>query len=325
VSFVSSQPESSPHPSESIQQNHLRRKRVKIFITGASGYIGGSVAQVLHNAGNQVLGLVRSDEKAKQLAARGIEPIFGTLDDAAVLQQAARSADAVISAASSDHRGAVEALVAALEHSSKPLIHTSGSSIVGDDVLGESENPATFADDTWFDPIPIRRARVAIDRFVREAGISKGIRAVIICPTMVYGTGRGLQPDSDQIPKLTRYSRERGAGLYIGKGLNRWSNVYIDDLVSLYQLALEKAPAASFFFAENGEATLKEVATSVSRALGFGGKTESWKAEDALRAEGDWARFALGSNSRVRAVNARRLLGWSPQGPSLAEAVVSGL
>ena len=141
----------------------------------------------------------------------------------------------------------------------------------------------------------------------------------------VYGPGRGLTPDSDQIPKLTRYSRERGAGLYIGKGLNRWSNVYIDDLVSLYQLALEKAPAASFFFAENGENALKEVATSVSRALGFGGKTESWKAEDALKAEGDWARFALGSNSRVRAVNARRLLGWSPQGPTLAEAVEQGI
>jgi nucleoside-diphosphate-sugar epimerase len=298
---------------------------VKIFITGASGYIGGSVAQALLNAGHQVLGLVRSDEKAKQLAARGIEPIFGTLDDAAVLQQAARSADAVIDAASSDHRPAAETLVAALEHSSKPLIHTSGSSIVGDDVLGESECPAIYPDDLWFDPIPLRRARVAIDRFVREAGVSKGIRAVVICPTMVYGTGRGIQPESDQIPKLTRYSRERGAGLYIGKGLNRWSNVYIDDLVSLYLLALEKAPAASFFFAENGEASMREIAASVSCALGFGGKTESWKAEDALRAEGDWARFALGSNSRVRAVNARRLLGWSPKGPSLAEAVENGV
>jgi nucleoside-diphosphate-sugar epimerase len=292
---------------------------VRIFVTGASGYIGGSVAQALHNAGHQVLGLVRSEDKAKQLATRGIEPILGTLDGTAILQDAARKADAVIDAASSDHRGAVEALVGALEHSSKPLIHTSGSSIVGDDVLGESENPATYPDDVWFDPI--RRARVAIDRFVREAGVSKGIRALVICPTMLYGTGRGLQPESDQIPKLTRYSRERGAGLYIGKGLNRWSNVYIDDLVSLYLLALEKAPAASFFFVENGENSLKQVAESVSRALGFGGKTESWKAEDALRAEGDWARFALGSNSRVRAVNARRLLGWSPQGPSLAEAV----
>jgi nucleoside-diphosphate-sugar epimerase len=298
--------------------------RVKVFITGASGYIGGSTAQALRDAGHQVFGLVRSEDKAKQLAARGIEPILGTLDDTAILQDAAGKADAVINAASSDHRDAVEALVAALEHSSKPLIHTSGSSIVGDDVLGESENPAIYPDDVWFDPIPIRRARVAIDRFVREAGVSKGIRAMVICPTMVYGTGRGLQPESDQIPKLTRYSRQRGVGLYIGKGLNRWSNVYLDDLVSLYLLALEKAPAASFFFAENGENTLKQVAESVSRALGFNGKTESWKAEDALRAEGDWARFALGSNSRVRAVNARRLLGWTRKGPSLAEAVERG-
>jgi nucleoside-diphosphate-sugar epimerase len=303
----------------------LREGIVKIFVTGASGFIGGSVAQALHDRGDQVLGLVRSEEKAKQLAARGIEPVLGTLDDAAILQNAAHSADAVIDAASSDHRSSTEALVAALEHSSKLLIHTSGSSIVGDDVLGESENPAIYPDDVWFDPIPIRRARVAIDRFVRDAGVSRGIRGVVICPTMVYGTGRGLQPESDQIPKLTHCSRQRGAGLYIGRGLNRWSNVYIDDLVSLYLLALEKAPAASFFFAENGENSLKEVATSISRSLGFGGKTESWKAEDALRAEGDWARFALGSNSRVRAVNARRLLGWTPKAPSLAESVEGGL
>jgi hypothetical protein len=83
---------------------------------------------------------------------------------------------------------------------------------------------------------------------------------------------------------------------------------------------LQKAPAASFFFAENGESSLKEVAESVSWSLGYGGVTRTWNAEDAIAQYGDWARFALASNSRVRAANARRL-GWLPKGPSLKESV----
>jgi nucleoside-diphosphate-sugar epimerase len=293
---------------------------MKFFITGASGYIGGSVASRLRDAGHEVLGLVRSEEKARLVKERGIEPIVGTLNDASILQGAARQADGVINAASSDHRGAVEALVGALERSGKPLIQTSGSSIVCDDALGESENPSIYDEDTYFEPIPSRQARVAIDRYVREAGVYKGIRAIVICPTMVYGTGHGVHQESDQVPKLTQRSKEREAGLYIGKGINRWSNVYIDDLVDLYILVLEKAPAASFFFAENGELSLKEVAESVSWSLGYGGLTKTWDAEDAIARYGDWARFALASNGRVRAVNARRL-GWSPKGPSLRETV----
>ncbi len=144
---------------------------------------------------------------------------------------------------------------------------------------------------------------------------------MVICPTTVYGNGRGLQVDSDQIPKLTKKSKESGAGLYLGKGVNRWSNVYIDDLVDLYLLALEKAPSASFFFAENGEENYQRIAESISRQLGFGGKTESWPPDEAIAEYGDWARFALGSNSRVRAVNARRLLGWTPSGPGILEAI----
>jgi nucleoside-diphosphate-sugar epimerase len=294
---------------------------MKIFLTGASGYIGGSVANKLLQQGHQVYGLVRSPEKAQLVKQLGISPVLGSLDDSDRWQESVRSADAVINAASSDHRPAVEALVKALAESGKTLIHTSGSSIVGDDVRGESESPNVYADDEYFVPMPIRQARVAIDQFVRIAGVNRGLRSLVICPTTVYGNGRGLQVASDQIPKLTRKSREAGAGLYLGKGLNRWSNVYIDDLVDLYLLALEKAPSASFFFAENGEESYQRIAVSISRQLGFGGKTESWPPDEAIAEFGDWARFALGSNSRVRAVNARRLLGWTPSGPGILEAI----
>jgi nucleoside-diphosphate-sugar epimerase len=137
---------------------------------------------------------------------------------------------------------------------------------------------------------------------------------------MIYGSGRGLQPDSDQIPKLTALSKQIGAGVYFGKGLNRYSNVHIDDLVDLYMLAIEKAPAASFFFAENGDASFKGIAELISRSLGWGGRTQSLSVDDVTRQYGEAARYAAASNSRVSAVNARRL-GWSPKGPSLAEVV----
>ena len=134
---------------------------------------------------------------------------------------------------------------------------------------------------------------------------------------MIYGTGRGLQTDSDQIPKLTALSKQLGAGVYFGKGLNRWSNVHIDDLTDLYLLAIDKAPAASFFFAENGDASFKEIAEWISHSLGFAGKTQSLNVADLVRQYGEAARYGVASNSRVSAVNARRL-GWSPKGESLA-------
>jgi nucleoside-diphosphate-sugar epimerase len=294
---------------------------MKVFITGATGYIGGSLSERLIRSGHIVSGLVRTEAKAKSAAELGIVPVIGSLDDGEVLTGAARQADAVINAASSDHRGAVEALVDALDKSEKPLIHTSGTSIICDDARGEYESVTTFHDDSSITHLPMRMTRVEIDRFVRRAGIDLGIRTVVICPSMIYGTGRGLQVDSDQIPKLRAQSQRKGAGLYIGRGLNRWSNVYIEDLVELYLLALEKAPSGSFFFAENGEEPLLRVAEAISRSLGFAGETSSWNADEAIAEYGDWARFALASNSRVRATIARRLLGWNPNGPTLVETL----
>src|SRR5687767_11707862 len=110
---------------------------MNIFLTGASGFIGSSVAARLIAASHVVRGLVRDPGKAAAVRAIGVEPVIGTLDDAALLTREAREADAVVNAASSDHRGAVEALVAGLTGSGRPLVHTSGSSIVGDEAMGE--------------------------------------------------------------------------------------------------------------------------------------------------------------------------------------------
>ena len=293
---------------------------MKVFVTGATGYIGGSIAEGLVTSGHQVVGLVRSSEdgKAPLLKSRGIEPVLGNLDDAESLASAAIAADAVVHAASADHSGSVVTLLAALERSEKTFIHTTGSAIVADTAAGEYAGEVTFTDDSYFEPVPLRRARVMTNRLVRQASIDKGIRSIVICPSMIYGTGRGLQPDSDQLPKLAALSRQMGAGVYFGKGLNRYSHVHIDDLVALYLLALDRAPGGSFFFAENGNASFKEIAVMISRSLGFGGKTISVSVEELVRNYGDAGRYGMTSNSLVRAVNARRL-GWLPKAPSLLE------
>ena len=108
-----------------------------VFLTGANGYIGGAAAVALIRAGHRVRGLVRDRTKADAVAAHGVEPVIGSLDDAALLREEARTADAVVNAASSDHRGAIEALLAGLAGSGKAFIHSSGSSIVADLAMGE--------------------------------------------------------------------------------------------------------------------------------------------------------------------------------------------
>jgi nucleoside-diphosphate-sugar epimerase len=295
---------------------------MKIFVTGATGYIGGSVAERLIASGHHVVGLVRSAQSIPLLKDRGIESVLGNLDDPEIITKTAHEADAVIHAASADHPGSVVTLLAALERSGKTLICTTGSGIVVDSADGEYAGSVVYAEDTYFEPVPFRRPRVAMNRLVREAAIDKGIRSVVICPPMIYGKGRGLQPESDQLPKIIALSKQAGAGVYFGKGLNRYSNVHIEDLVELYLLALEKAPGGSFFFAENGHASFKEIAEMVSRSLGFGGKTVSLNVEDLVRQYGDAGRYGAASNSLVSAVNARRL-GWSPKAPSLAEYFAS--
>ena len=243
---------------------------------------------------------------------------LGALDDPEIITNAAHEADAVIHAASADHPGAVVTLIAALERSGKTLICTTVSGIVADSAAGEYAGSVVYTEDTYFEPVPFRRPRVAMNHLVRQAAIEEGIRSVVICPSMMYEKGRGLQPGSDQLPKLIALSKQLGAGVYFGKGLNRYSNVHIDDLVELYLLALEKAPGGSFFFAENGDASFKEIAEMISRCLGLGGKAVSVSVEDVVRQYGDAGRYGVTSNSLVRAVNARRF-GWSPKAPSLAE------
>jgi nucleoside-diphosphate-sugar epimerase len=294
---------------------------MRIFITGANGFIGGAVASTLVRQGHTVRGLVRDQAKADLVAAHGVDAVIGSLDDMALLQAEARMADAVVNAANSDHRGAVEALIAGLAGSGKPFVHTSGSSIVGDEAMGEPSE-RIFDEDTPIEPHPDKIARVAIDRLVLNA---PGIRSAVLCNSMIYGHALGPPAQSVQIPVLVRQARASAVARYIGRGLNRWSNVHIADVAALYALAIARVPAGTFMYVESGEESLGEVVRAIAARLGLGA-AQSWSAEEAIAA---WGRrtavFSLGSNSRVRGRRATERLGWTPGHRSITDWIAQQL
>lgn len=292
-----------------------------VFVIGASGYIGGSVAAKLLRAGHRVRGLARSDAAAAALTAQGIEPVRGSLTTLEVLARTAAAVDAVVNAANSDDPFVVEAILPMLENTDKIFVQTSGSSAIADRAAGDYPGKV-FHEDTPAEPLPERAGRVAIDRLVLGYG-QRGVRSVVIRPSLIYGDGLGAKRDSIQVPKMTALAREKGVPLHIGQGLNVWSNVHVDDVTDLYLLAMERAPAGSMFYAESGEASMKEVATWIGRHLGMAEGPRVWPMAEALAAWGVPALASFASNSRVRADKARAMLGWQPHGPSL-QAVMEG-
>lgn len=293
---------------------------MNVFLTGASGYIGGAVAERLIRDGHTVRGLTRTESVVDALAADGIDPVVGELDDAALLHREAQRADAVINTANSDHRGAVESFIDALHGSSKVFIHTSGTSVIGDDAQGQSDSLTVFDDAVPITPgdHPIRRARHAIDTTVIGAR-GAGIRSVVLCNSLIYGNGVGPHPQTVLIPPLVAQARTSGVVRVVGHGLNRWSTVHLADMADLYQLALTDPSAAGFYFVEGGlDASFLEIGEAIARRLGLG-PVAPWSLDCASAAWGEgFARYALGANSRVRASRAQAL-GWRPTGPSVTD------
>lgn len=296
---------------------------MKIFMTGATGYIGGSVAERLLRENHTITGLVRSEAGAEELRKRGMRPLLGSLDDSDVIAHATREAEAVIDTAEANHAGVVDAIASALYGSGKPFLHTSGSGIVATVANGECSD-SIYDEYSIFTPaIPRMQQRAAIDQVVFDAA-KQGVRSVVIRPTMIYGEGRGARKESAQVPALIENAKKAGVGLHIGKGENIWANVHIDDVTELYLLALQKAPAGALYYAENGEEALKNVASSISRMLGFGGKMRQWSPQEAEAALGPKAHSSFGSNSRVRGKRSRAELGWQPKGRPILEEIERG-
>ena len=296
---------------------------MKIFMTGASGYIGGTVADSLIKAGHAVAGLARSEDAAAKLRAHRMEAVRGDLGSHSVVRNAARGADAVINCANAEDPFVVAAIIEGLAGSGKSFLHTSGTSVVGDKAGGKF-SPTIYHEDTPLDPLPEKIQRVAVHRSVL-ASAAQGVRSVVLCPSLIYGQGRGANPDSIQVPTLIRQTVKSGVPRYVGAGENIWSTVHIDDVASAYLLALDGARAGSFFFIENGEASLKSIVASIGRLLGGKHAPEGWSIDDAIAEWGPMAVwFSLGGNSRVSAEKARKLLGWNPHGADLVHEIEQG-
>lgn len=291
----------------------------KVFITGTAGYIGGSVAARLVAAGYQVSGLTRHESNIARLKTIGVEAVVGDMQDTALLKECAEKADIVVNAADSDNQKVVETLLAALKGKEKTFVHTSGSSIVSDRANGEKSekiyDESIYDRGSYFCPDPLKEGRFAIDKMILQAA-SAGIRTAVICPCLIYGPGKGIKSESQQIPNMVTEALETGQAKCIGRGENIWSIVHVDDLTALYLMVVQSPPAAGkgiFLFAEHGETSLKYIGETIRRALDLAAPLAPWTVEDASAKLGFGAAvFGLGSNSRVRGVVSREL-GWAPQ------------
>lgn len=293
---------------------------MKVFLTGANGYIGGTIAHLLVKKGYEVTGLIRKPELAAELEAQGVKAVVGDISNAPLLKQEARAADIVIHTASVLDSFPIDVFIDALKGSGKTLIHTSGSSILGQKDRGELSD-LIYTEDTSYEPASERVSWIDLNNRVLRAA-KDNVRSIVIVPSMVYGEGFGIHKESIQLPYLWKVSKEKGIGVHIEKGESIWSNVHVVDTAQLYVDALDHAPAGSIFYVENGQASFKEIARVMSNKLGQGDHTATITIDEAVALWGeDVANFGLGANSRCNADKARTTIGWQPKYNSIFEHI----
>lgn len=283
-----------------------------IFVTGAAGYIGGSVANALAADGHQVRGLVRSPEKARALEQSGIDPVIGDLDDDELLAREASNSDVIINAASTLHLAAAKSLVSGARNGAR-LVHTSGIGAYSEDVEGLQPG-ARIVDDEHVPeagPHPMQQLLRAVENVFLEAA-SAGKNPIVLSNALIYGDGLGFTRESAQVPMMLRAAVQAGHVPVIGSGANIWSTVHIQDVVSAFRLAIASAPAGSFYFVESGEASFADIGQALANRLSQG-KPHFVSMSEAAQVYGEMpARYLLATSSRVRGKRLSRELGWSP-------------
>jgi nucleoside-diphosphate-sugar epimerase len=286
---------------------------MRVFVTGATGFVGSAVVQELLAAGHQVLALARSDAGIQAVAAAGAAVQHGDVTDPASLQAGARAADAVIHTAFIHEfhrfqecceidRAAIGALADALEGSSRPLIVTSGTGLVPSGRLATEDEPAAAG--------PHASPRLASEE-AAEAARARGIDCSIMrLPPSVHGEG-----DHGFVPMLIAMAREKGVSAYVGEGRNVWSGVHRSDAARLYRLAIERRPGLPRYHASAEQGTpFKEIATVIGQRLDV--PVVSKTPAEAAQHFGWFAHFAAMDNPNSSA-RTRAATGWDPTGPSL--------
>jgi nucleoside-diphosphate-sugar epimerase len=284
---------------------------MRVFVTGASGFIGSAIVQELLSAGHEVLGLARSDESASMIQKNGAQVHRGDLEDLESLRKGASTADGVIhtgfnhdfskfAANCEADRKAIEALGAELSGSERPLIITSGTGHNASNRIRTEEDPLV--------PSSIN-PRGASEEAAEAVAANGGRVSVIRLPQVHDPFKQGL------ITYLIAIARQKGVSAYVGDGLNRWPAVPRLDAARLYKLALEKGtPGARYHAVAEEGVPLKEIAESIGRGLKI--PVVSKTAEEAAAHFG-WLAFFTGSDLPASSAITREKLGWRPVGAGL--------
>ncbi|MCW5694972.1 MAG: SDR family oxidoreductase [Pseudolabrys sp.] len=281
---------------------------MRVFVTGATGFVGAAVVDDLIASGHQVLGLARSDAGAAALHAARAEVHRGSLEDIDSLKRGAASADAVIHTAFNHDfskfvesceadRRIIEAMGDALVGTSKKMIVTSGTGVIKDRVVTEDDAPA-----------PGSHPRVASEE-AAEAVASRGVRAMIVRLPQVHGDG-----DHAFVPLTINLAREKGQAVYVGDGGNRWSAVHRFDAAPVYRLALEKGTSLRYHAVAEEGVPFRAIAEVTGRRLGV--PVVSKTREEAAAHFGWFIHFAA-ADMPAASAKTRAELGWQPVGPAL--------
>lgn len=283
---------------------------MKIFLTGATGYVGSVVAEKIKGKGHKIVGLARNEEAEAKLNAKNIETTRGDLHDFGVLKTAARETDAVIHTAFSHNfddyndavrldREVIKSFGEALANTNKPLIVTSSSAVLGDTRGNLADEDYPFGADSP------RKFRGEAERDAIQLS-SKGIRSIVLrLPLFVYGRG-----GSSFVPFVINQAKKENSANYVESGEQRVSAVHVGDAADLYVLALETSTAKGLYNVAAESVSMKEMNESAARLLNV--KAKGISADKAREQFGKMFDF-LSINNQLDAAKAKRDLRWSPK------------